>query len=125
MSTKLEESEEIREKLQSELKEVREQSKKKDTEYNICMYFIISLIYFFIYFLLFIILFFFILKGLKRNNRLRQQIEKLKTDNFVLNQRINSGQQKFNEIKQEKFRLEADIERQSEMYIFFCCLIYY
>lgn len=51
-------------------------------------------------------------------------MEKLKTDNFVLRQRANNEREKFNEIKKEKFLLEADMELREEMYEIFFLFIF-
>ena len=44
------------------------------------------------------------------------QIKKLKNDNFTLKQKINSGKEELDELKNQKIRLVSDIEKLSEQF---------
>eukprot|EP00011_Vannellida_sp_DIVA3-517-6-12_P009543 CAMPEP_0114607868 /NCGR_PEP_ID=MMETSP0168-20121206/2286_1 /TAXON_ID=95228 ORGANISM="Vannella sp., Strain DIVA3 517/6/12" /NCGR_SAMPLE_ID=MMETSP0168 /ASSEMBLY_ACC=CAM_ASM_000044 /LENGTH=401 /DNA_ID=CAMNT_0001818751 /DNA_START=48 /DNA_END=1253 /DNA_ORIENTATION=- len=50
----------------------------------------------------------------QQNSELRGKVQKLNTENFVLNQRMESNRELLEEYKQESARLETDIEKNSE-----------
>jgi hypothetical protein len=53
----------------------------------------------------------------KRNAELRQKLKDLRTDNFVLAQRVTSSKEQLNQVLSKNVELESNIEQQMEKYV--------